>query len=64
MLEELGMIIKLHRVKNKLSQSEFAKKLGVSVTTICSLERGARKPKDFVIEALTEELKINVRKYL
>lgn len=47
-----------YRAKNKLTQKDFAEKVGVSVQTICSVETGQQSPSSTTrakIEMVMEE---------
>lgn len=51
------MTIKEIRKEHKITQSELAKITGIPLRTIEDWERGASKPKDYLINLISEFLK-------
>ena len=54
--KEIGKRFKENREKLKITQSEFAKKIGVSVTYISSVERGLSFPRGDKLVAMLNAL--------
>ena len=54
----LGNYLKKYRLKNNLTQSQMAKKIGTSQSYYSMLETGAKKPGFSMINRLAKTLKL------
>ena len=64
MSDVFGRKLRAFRKLKHLTQTELAKKIGVSVAIIGSLERGTRAPSKEIIERLTTVLNVHERELL
>ncbi len=48
----IGKILRVIRIANDLSKRELAKNTDVSVSYICEIEKGIKKPSDVIIEKI------------
>lgn len=62
--KEVGMNVKIVRVKANMTIQELAKKAGMSVTTISRLERGIGTARMFSINKIANALGIDVKTLL
>lgn len=60
----VGMNVKIARVKKHMTIQELAKKAGMSVTTICRLERGIGNTRMFSINKVAEVLEVDVKELI
>jgi len=59
--QQVGMNVKIARVKKNMTIQELAKKAGMSVTTISRLERGIGNARMFSIIKIAEVLEVDVK---
>jgi transcriptional regulator with XRE-family HTH domain len=59
--EQIGMNVKIARVRKNMTIQELAKKAGMSVTTISRLERGIGKARMFSITKIADALEVDVK---
>lgn len=59
--EQIGMNVKIARVRKNMTIQELAKKAGMSVTTISRLERGIGKARMFSIAKIADVLEVDVK---
>ena len=52
--------IKILRKKIKLTQSEFAKKIGVTESAICNYENGKRAISEQTLRSISREFNVNI----
>jgi transcriptional regulator with XRE-family HTH domain len=53
-MEKIGDIIKELRTESKISQSAFAKAIGVGQATVCEWEKGVYEPTASAIRAIAK----------
>lgn len=51
-MKELGIAIVRERKRHGISQKELAKRVGISANALCSIERGASRPSDAVLQRI------------
>ena len=61
---EFSKKIKEVRLKNKMSQGDVAKILGVHRSYISGLERGARNPSLLTVQKVAKALGVSIKKIL
>jgi transcriptional regulator with XRE-family HTH domain len=60
----LGRAIRRSRKKIKMTQKELAKKIGISMTSLVSIERNVKQPRKVTLYAIAEALDISVSRIL
>ncbi|HWO57145.1 MAG TPA: helix-turn-helix transcriptional regulator [bacterium] len=55
---DVGLLVRMLREAERLSQQTLAKRLGVSRTYLSQIERGARDPGFALLKKLSKELRI------
>lgn len=58
--KELGQIMRLERKKKNMTQSDLANKIGSTITTISTIERGTANPTLNNIINISKVLEINL----
>ena len=58
--EKIGKFIKKIRIKNNLSQSEFASKLGVTFQAVSKWENGKNLPDILTLKQISNEFNVNI----
>ena len=59
-LKKFGKKIKIERIRNDISQEQFAELLGVSTRTISLIENGHQHPKFFLVVNIAKKLDLDV----
>jgi len=59
MAETLGDRIRMHRARLRLSQTELAKRIGISLTSMSAIEAGHTDPRASRIKALAKALGVS-----
>lgn len=59
----IGKVLRVIRIANDLSKRELAKKTGVSVSYICEIEKGIKKPSDVIIEKILNYCNISMNEF-
>ena len=59
-LKNFGKKIKLERIRNDISQEQFAELLGVSTRTVSLIENGHQHPKFFLVVNIAKKLNLDV----
>jgi DNA-binding XRE family transcriptional regulator len=58
--QQLGTNIRKHRVRNKLSQDELAKFVGLTRTSLTNIEKGRQHPPLHTFCEIVEQLKVDI----
>ena len=59
--EQVGINVKIARVRKSITIQELAKKAGMSVTTISRLERGIGNTRMFSLQKIADVLEVDVK---
>ena len=59
--KQVGINVKIARVKKNMTIQELAKKAGMSVTTISRLERGIGNARMFSLQKIADVLEVDVK---
>jgi transcriptional regulator with XRE-family HTH domain len=57
---QYGRRIRAFRKLKRIQQTEFAKRIGISVTTLGRIERGEKLPKEETLQTIADELSIDI----
>lgn len=60
-LKIFGKLIKIERIRNDLTQEQFAELLNVSTRTISLIENGLQHPKFFLVVDMIKILNLNFK---
>jgi putative transcriptional regulator len=59
-MKQLGINIKIARIKKGVSQKEFASKIGKTANFLCLIENGKRTPSIRLLSKMAKELGITM----